>query len=223
MCNCWCSLQIACLSRYVTAGEALSFFGPRESQQPGPRRGPGPPRRGRTRGWCSRRPAGRRCVAEGPAWRTRDARRGQARDRGPFRGISPGSSRAAWAVSRAGQPAPRRTAQPGLVTHASARTGSSGLPGYRRSALGVPAHRAAPQVRSFPGASPRITSCLVLCDDRGVIAGHRFHLTPWSARGQGGRPAAMASRWTRGSRSCLQGRPIRAVMRCGRSGSWPRL
>jgi hypothetical protein len=89
---------------------------------------------------------------------------------GPARGISPGSNQAAWALSRAEQPGPRRTARPRLGTHARARMGSSGLRGYRRSALGRPAHPATYQVRSFPSASPRITSCRVACDDRGVIA-----------------------------------------------------
>ena len=73
-------------------------------------------------------------------------------------------------MSRAEQPGPRRTARPRLRTHARARMGSSGLRGYRRSALGRPAHPATYQVRSFPSASPRITSCRVACDDRRVIA-----------------------------------------------------
>src|SRR6516225_9289861 len=84
---------------------------------------------------------------------------GYATQYGPFSGISPGSNQAAWALSRAGQPAPQRTARPRLVTHASARIGNSGSQAYRRSALGHPAHPATYQVPSFPSPSPRITSC----------------------------------------------------------------
>jgi hypothetical protein len=81
------------------------------------------------------------------------------------------------------------------VIRASARIGNSGLQSYQRLVLGLPGRPATCQVRSFPSASPRITSCpsprTTRCHSHPSLSPHTQ-----AARRQAGRPAALAgNRW----------------------------